>query len=123
MVTLNDPKTGRLLLVSAFAFLLLLPLLSCIRERDRAAEVKKIIAERVKARLAEYREIRLQRCREELMKEAARRADSVVVAQAELLRDTLSRPPKPLRPERPERAAPADTTPLRPLLPRDTDKE
>jgi hypothetical protein len=102
----------------------LLPLLlflffatGCLRERDRSAEVEALIQKTVQERLENYEKIRMQRCREEILEEASRITDSLMILEARRKRDTTGRPPRPSRPEKPELPPLEDTIPLEPLLP------
>ncbi len=89
----------------------------CIKKRDRQAEIEVMIQQEVKDRLASYREARIRQCQEEILEEATRRSDSIMILEALLAKDTLSRPPRPDRPVKPEIRSLDDTTPIRPLLP------
>lgn len=110
------------LFLSVLLTAILLPLGACRPERDRSAEIQAMIQQEVDRRLNNYREVRLNRCEEDLLKEAVRRVDSILLEEARLYKDTVGKPPKPLRPERPELRPLLDTTPVRPLLPPDSVK-
>lgn len=90
---------------------------ACLRERDRSAEVQALIEQTVEERLANYKRIRMERCRENIIKEANRIVDSLLIVEARREKDTLQRPPKPARPEKPELKTLDDTTKVKPLLP------
>lgn len=106
---------------SAYSFLLCLILAgggsSCLQERDRSAEVEALIQETIEERLANYERIRRERCREEILDEANRITDSLLIEEARSQKDTLDRPPRPARPQKPEIRQLEDTTPVKPLLP------
>lgn len=98
-------------------FLIAAGLSACIKKRDRQAEIDALIQQTIKERLANYRKVRLEQCREKILAEATRQADSIMILEALLSTDSINRPPKPTRPERPEIKLLDDTTPVRPLLP------
>ena len=90
---------------------------SCLtREEYSEADVNALMEAEVQKKLDDFRRVKEERCLEELLKEAGRRADSILINQAFFERDTTLRPPKPLKPEKPEIKAYRDTTPLRPLF-------
>lgn len=107
-----------LLLTGSVATLLLLA--GCQPERDRTAEVQAMIQQEVDKRVDNYRQVVLQRCEDQMMEEAVRRTDSILLEEARNWKDTIAKPPKPLRPDRPALRPLLDTTPVRPLLPADT---
>ena len=82
---------------------------------------EELIQERVAERIASYTKITLQRCRETVMAEASRRADSILIELARLQIDSMGIPPIPEKPVRPELLKPGDSLPVAPLF-RDTFK-
>ena len=74
---------------------------SCGEDNRNRIAVEKMIQEEVTQRVATYRENRTQRCYQDAVKEASSLADSILLLQARLNRDTASKPPRPTRPERP----------------------
>ena len=74
---------------------------SCGEDNRNRIAVENMIQEEVTQRVATYRENRTQRCYEDAVKEASTLADSILLLQARLNRDTASKPPRPTRPERP----------------------
>lgn len=94
-----------------------LPLLSGCGEDDRNKNaVRAIIAEEVEKRVQNYRSVRMQRCYEKILEEASQQADSILILEARLERDTLGKPPKPAKPEKPKIKTLLDSTPIVPLL-------
>lgn len=93
---------------------------ACLRERDRSAEIQALVEQTVEERLDNYKRIRMQRCHENIRKEATRIVDSLLIVEARREKDTLKRPPKPARPEKPELKTLEDTTAVKPLLPEDS---
>lgn len=102
--------------------LLLLLLLSSCSDDDRNKKaVDAAIQEEVDRRVNNYRKGRLQRCYEEAVREASTLADSILLIQARLSRDTAGKPPKPDRPERPELKTLNDSLlKIEPFLPQDS---
>ena len=100
----------RILLISG-----ILLSVACERKSDQEA-VQALIEQTVEERLTKYRKIRYNKCREQVLEEANRLADSILIAQARLARDTMSKPQKPDRPDRPEIKQLLDTTPIAPFL-------
>lgn len=97
--------------------LFILLVTGCLRERDRSAETEAIIQEAVRNRLETYEQVRMERCREDILEEANRITDSLMIVEARRQRDTSGRPSRPVRPEKPEFPVVEDTIPVRPLLP------
>lgn len=58
-------------------------------------------------------------CRNRVLERATVVVDSILIARAKAMRNTLEKPPKPLRPERPEFRNPIDSLPVKPLLKKD----
>jgi len=105
----------------AVALLLLLAFaLGCGEDDRNQKAVQKMIEEKVEERLRTYRETRMNRCRREAAQEASTIADSILLEQARLTRDTLSKPPKPTKPERPELKTLKDSLKVAPILRRDS---
>lgn len=97
--------------------LFILLVTGCLREHDRSAETEAIIQEAVRNRLETYEQVRMERCREDILEEANRITDSLMIVEARRQRDTSGRPSRPVRPEKPEFPVVEDTIPVRPLLP------
>lgn len=89
---------SRLFLLFALAAFLVS---SCGEDNRNRIAVEKMIQEEVTQRVATYRENRTQRCYQDAVKEASSLADSILLLQARLNRDTASKPPRPTRPEQP----------------------
>lgn len=105
--------------------LVLFCLLPACKEDDRnqqavQAEIEKKITERVYS----FRQTRMQRCYEQALEEASRLADSILIEEARLKRDTIGKPQIPPKPGKPEIKSILDSIPLAPLLrlPIDTPK-
>ena len=75
-----------------------------------------VIDQEVARRIQNYKQVRMDRCYEKALEEASRLADSILILEARLERDTLGKPPKPEKPEKPEIKAVLDSTPIKPLL-------
>lgn len=93
---------------------------ACSPEVDREAQMQALVEQTVAERVATYERVRLQRCREEVLEEANRRLDSILIEQATLQAGTGMKPPRPNRPGRPDIRQLEDTLPLKPLLPTDS---
>ena len=90
-------------------------MISCDKTSDKET-MEELIAATVEERLDRYRQIRAEKCLERVLEEANRLADSILIAEARLARDTMAKPPKPFRPDAPEIIALHDTTPIAPFL-------
>jgi len=97
-----------LLFVTAFA--------GCGEDDRNKNAVQAVIEKEVAGRVEAYRQTRMQRCFELILEEAGRLADSILILEARLERDTLNRPPKPEKPEKPEIKTVLDSLPVKPLL-------
>ncbi|MDX1940163.1 MAG: hypothetical protein SFU99_06395 [Saprospiraceae bacterium] len=93
-------------------------LLACDSEAEEKRLEKFLIEQNVKERLTEYKKIHDQNCRTEVLEEAIRIADSLIILEARLSKDTLLKPFKPERPEKPELKTMPDTVKVRPFLPK-----
>ncbi|MDV7396231.1 hypothetical protein RZS08_32860, partial [Arthrospira platensis SPKY1] len=58
----------------------------------------------------------LQRCYEQALEEASLLADSILIEEARLERDTIGKPPIPPKPEKPEIKSLLDSLPIGPLV-------
>lgn len=81
-------------------FTALLPY-SCSEDNRNRDAVEKMIQQEVAERVATYRRNRTQRCYKDAVKKASTIADSVLLIEARMKRDTASKPPRPDRPGRP----------------------
>lgn len=91
-------------------------LASCEKDDRNKNAVQAIIEEEVAQRIENYKQVRMERCYEKALEEASYLADSILIREARLKRDTLGKPPKPARPEKPEIKTVLDSTPIKPLL-------
>ena len=106
-----------------FSILALLWLAGCGEDNRNKLAVQAVIEEEVALRVKNYRQTRMLRCYEKALEEASHLADSILILEARLERDTLGKPPKPEKPERPEIKTLLDSTPIRPLLEKGTRKD
>lgn len=97
---------------------LVLCCLACESEEDKQRLEQLLIQTNVEQRLVEYERLVERNCREKVFEAATIIADSLIIAEARLLKDTLLKPFKPERPEQPELKRLEDTVPIRPFLPR-----
>lgn len=81
-------------------------------------DTDKVIAENVQEQLDEYRKVNDQRCRDRVLTEAGRIADSVIMVRARMMKDTIQRPLRPTRPEKPTVLTLEDSLALKPFLDR-----
>lgn len=96
-----------------------LVLAGCLtKEEYSEKDIQALIDQEVSVKLQNYTRIKNERCQEDLIKEANRVADSIMVAEAFFDRDTAFRPPKPEKPEKPELKGWKDTVALKPLFDR-----
>jgi hypothetical protein len=87
-------------------------------DENRVA-VDNFVKQEVENRLASYKRILEQQCRDNILEEAGKLADSILISEARLKRDSLLKPPKPVKPEKPEIKQLKDSVNLYPLF-RDT---
>lgn len=97
-------------------------LTACGEDNRNKLAVEQVIAEKVAERVANYRKNRLERCQEAAINEANTIADSLLLLEARLTRDTASKPLKPNKPEKPEIKILTDSTPIAPLIRRDSNQ-
>ncbi|MCB0639024.1 MAG: hypothetical protein KDC54_20485 [Lewinella sp.] len=98
-------------------FLLLVATLLAGCESATAVDVDQVIEDNVEERLAAFRAVLEDRCREQAVEEAGLLADSIILERARLNRDTTGRPPRPHRPDMPELLTIDDSVfQLRPLF-------
>ena len=100
----------RILFLSAF----FLSLLSC--ESATHVDIDAVIEEKVQERLDEFERVIMKRCLDRALEEAGTIADSIIIEQARMQKDTSKRPPRPLRPEQPELKSLEDSLELAPLF-------
>lgn len=81
--------------------------------------VETFLEQQVEERLATYKRILNQQCLDKVLEEAGEIADSILIAEARMERDTMNKPLKPTKPERPELKKLKDSLTLDPLF-RDT---
>jgi len=100
-------------------FGLSLSLFACAEQKKKLTKadvIQMAVDEKVEILLSSKRE----RCRREALDQAAAIVDSMLIVRARASKDTLGKPPRPTKPERPEILTPADSTPIRPFLSKDT---
>lgn len=85
------------------------------KTEDKVKEEQRLQAE-ADRRVADYTAVILKNCREKVLTEATRIADSLLVLEARMSTDTLLKPLIPARPEKPETQILRDTTPIKPFL-------
>ncbi len=95
---------------------LLLTLWSCEPPEAESEIRQSVIEQEVEDRLKLHRETKFRVCRDKVLAEANRIADSILIQQARLERDTMSKPPKPFKPEKPEIKTLIDSVPIKPFF-------
>lgn len=97
---------------SAYALLLMLPLLWWQCQEDKTA----LIAQKVQERVSEFREKKKQECRLALLQKAEKTVDSLLLAEArQALQDSLGRM-RPFRPTQPPDVPAIDSSGIAPLF-------
>ena len=89
--------------------------ISCQQSQDQEA-IQALIKAKIEERVANYARIKREKCFEKVLKEASRQADSILLVEARLNRDTLLKPPKPIKPEKPEILSLTDSSRIAPFL-------
>ena len=90
---------------------------SCLNNEEYSPdEIQQLIQNEVDERVNEYVTIRKAQCEEGLLTEATRLLDSILIAEAREMRDTLFQPSKPERPETPSFKKLDEDIPLKPLF-------
>jgi hypothetical protein len=91
-------------------------LAGCDDAEEQKAIEEMVIQRELDRRIANYKTVLFENCQERAIEEATRIADSIMIEEARLLKDTMGKPAKPPRPERPELRKLEDSTPVRPFL-------
>lgn len=112
-IPLMDKKQKYLLFF--LVFLLGIGACSTGPDENRLA-VDAFLEKEVEERIATYREILFQKCREDILEEAGEIVDSILITEARLQRDSTNKPPKPEKPEKPELKMLKDSLSLDPLF-------
>ena len=90
---------------------------SCLNNEEYSPdEIQQLIQNEVDERVNEYVSIRKAQCEEGLLTEATRLLDSILIAEAREMRDTLFQPAKPERPKTPTFKKLDEDIPLKPLF-------
>lgn len=90
---------------------------SCLNNEEYSPdEIQQLIQNEVDERVNEYVAIRKAQCEEGLLTEATRLLDSILIAEAREMRDTLFQPARPERPETPAFKKLDEDIPLKPLF-------
>ncbi len=88
----------------------------CETQEDLQNQVQELIEQRLEDRMLNYTTTLNKKCMERVMEEAARVADSILIAEARLKKDTIGKPLRPDRPKMPEIKKSTDTAALTPLF-------
>lgn len=97
---------------------LTLSLTACLSDQEYSQEeVDALMQSELQRRLTNFKEVRSQRCYDQMLAEAVRQADSIMVVRA---REAVPDPGRPDRPERPRQRKAQDTLPVKPLFERDS---
>jgi len=70
----------------------------------------------VEQRVQRHRQVKRQRCQEEIIERANQIVDSLLIIEARRERDAADKPPKPERPPRPTIKSLLDTQEIKPLF-------
>lgn len=80
---------------------------------ERSERIEQAVADKFAKRRAE----RIKTCKENAIKIAEERVDSILMAQAKLSTiDTIGKPIKPIKPDLPEITPPKDSSEIKPLF-------
>lgn len=92
--------------------------MACLSDKEYSQEeVEALMQSELERRIRRFRETRSERCYEQMLQEAVRQADSIMVVRA---REAVPDPGRPDRPDRPVRRTARDTLPVKPLFERDS---
>ncbi len=91
-------------------------LTACSSDGEVKGERMAYIEQQVEERIQEYKRILDERCRDEVLVEANRLTDSILLVRARLERDSLDKPPRPDKPDKPEVKTIIDSVPVAPLF-------
>lgn len=105
-----------LLLLTAF----ILWFTNAQRNNKDAEAVEQSIQEALAKRLKEYKTIRGNVCKKDALDAATAIADSILIVEARLSKDSLIKPDKPDKPEKPEIKTVLDSAPISPFLTNDS---
>lgn len=95
---------------------------ACESEEEQRALNEMLIQQELDRRITSYKQIFFENCERRAIEEATRIADSIMIEQARLFKDTLTKPLKPERPEKPELRTLEDSIAVKPFL-RDSTKK
>ena len=107
-------KSRRLALFGIYVGLI--SLTACGGDSEMKEERMAYIEQQVEERIEEYKRILDERCREDVIEEANRLTDSILLVRARLERDSLDKPPRPDKPDKPEVKTIIDSVPVAPLF-------
>lgn len=79
-------------------------------------DTEKVVAENVQEQLDEYKRVSDRRCLDNILTEAGKIADSIILVRARTMKDTLLRPDRPTRPEKPIILSLEDSLALAPFI-------
>ena len=96
-------------------------LVACSEKPGTDQQRMAYIEQQVQKRIVEYRRILNDRCREDVLEEANRLTDSILLVRARLERGSLNKPPRPNKPDKPEVKTIIDSVPVAPLFKDSTD--
>ena len=107
---------SHIVILNLILFLLLS--LGCEQKKKETPEERsERIEQAVDDKFAKRRAERMKRCKENAIKIAEERVDSILIAQAKLTTiDTIGKPIKPVKPDLPEITPPKDSTEIKPLF-------
>lgn len=106
-----DMRLQTFLLVGVLAFFLF----SCSQENESSVR-EQVIQEKLNERVEQYKSEKRNACREKVLKAAGVIADSILLVEARLKRDTSNRPPIPDKPELPKIIPIRDSVPVKPFF-------
>lgn len=93
-------------------------LTGCLSDEEFSPEeVERLQQKALQLRIQQFRKVRERQCYEQLLAEAIRQADTLLVNEA---REAAPDPGRPDRPEKPRRRRPKDSLPVKPFFQRDS---
>ena len=85
-------------------------------QEDIQQEVEALIEQRVQERRSSFTATIQKNCESQILEEATRIVDSIIIAEARLKKDNIPKPLRPDRPAVPELKQLKDTSPVSPLF-------
>ncbi len=99
-----------------FCGVLFFSFFSCQSEKKQSLTKEEIIEQKIEEKVNRWVNSMREKCKENVLEEAAALVDSILIARARLDVDSIPKPEKPIKPEMPMIKELKDTLPIAPIL-------